>query len=107
MRTIDLKASHGWFNNLIDIGVIITAVLLWKLESPKRFYADPAMSLAISLVIFASAIPLSMCSRSVAFGYIQIFAALKSGRYLLEAAPVHLDLEKVTDDLLKVSTYYI
>jgi len=44
---------------MTDIGVIIAAVLIWKLESSKRFYADPAVSLLISLIIFASAIPLS------------------------------------------------
>ncbi len=43
----------------LDIGVIIAAVIMWKLESPKRLYADPAASLAISLIIFASAIPMS------------------------------------------------
>jgi len=42
------------------------------------------MSLAISLMIFASAIPLTK----------------KSGRILLEAAPSHLDLTKITEDLL-------
>ncbi len=44
-----------------DIGVVIAAVLLWKLDSPKRFYADPAASMIISFIIFASAIPLSKC----------------------------------------------
>lgn len=43
----------------IDIAVIISAVIIWKLHSPYRFYADPAVSLAISLIIFASAIPMS------------------------------------------------
>lgn len=69
-----------------NIGVIIVAVLLWKLDSPKRFYADPAMSLAISLVIFGSAIPLT----------------LRSGRILLESTPLHLDLAKVKEDLVTV-----
>ena len=42
-----------------DIGVIVAAVIFLKLSSPKRFYADPAVSLAISFIIFASAIPMS------------------------------------------------
>ena len=50
-----------------DVGVVIVAVLLWKLECPKRFYADPAMSLAISLVIFGSALPLSTHTRDPFF----------------------------------------
>lgn len=32
---------------------------MWKLHSPNRLYADPSVSLAISLIIFASAIPMS------------------------------------------------
>jgi len=48
------------------------------------FYADPAVSLAISLIIFVSAIPLT----------------LKSSRILLEASPIHLNLDNITEDLL-------
>lgn len=35
------------------------AIVIWKLDSHKKFYADPAMSLAIALIIFGSAVPLS------------------------------------------------
>jgi len=69
-----------------NIGVIVAAVIFLKLDSPKRFYADPAVSLAISLIIFCSAIPMT----------------LKSGRILLEASPIHLDLAKVKEDLLSI-----
>jgi zinc transporter 1 len=46
---------------LPDIGVIIAAVIMWKVDSQNsnRYYADPAASLLISLIIFASAIPMS------------------------------------------------
>ncbi|KAF5316208.1 hypothetical protein D9619_006417 [Psilocybe cf. subviscida] len=67
-----------------NIGVIIAAVIFLKLHTPKRFYADPAVSLAISLIIFGSAIPMT----------------LKSGRILLEASPTYLDLAKVKEDLI-------
>jgi len=69
-----------------NVGVILAAVIMWKTMSPKRFYADPAVSLAISLIIFASAVPLT----------------LKSGRILLDATPQHLDLERIRDDLTTV-----
>lgn len=46
-------------NTFIDIGVIIAAVLMWKLRSPIRFYADPVASMVISFIIFGTAIPLS------------------------------------------------
>ena len=42
-----------------DIAVILSAAIIWKLQSPYRFYADPAVSLFISLVIFGSAVPIS------------------------------------------------
>ncbi|KAJ7334267.1 putative CDF zinc transporter [Mycena albidolilacea] len=67
-----------------NVGVIVAGIVIWKLHSPSRFYADPAVSLAISLIIFSSAIPMT----------------IKAGRILLEAAPVELDLEKVREDLL-------
>lgn len=60
----DLPASFtaqpfNVYGHSIDIGVIIAAVIFLKLHTPKRFYADPAVSLAISLIIFGSAIPMS------------------------------------------------
>ncbi|KIM89680.1 hypothetical protein PILCRDRAFT_94955 [Piloderma croceum F 1598] len=67
-----------------NVGVIVGALVMWKTHSPARFYADPAVSLAISLIIFAGAIPLT----------------LKTGRILLEASPIHLNLDSITEDLL-------
>jgi zinc transporter 1 len=43
----------------IDVGVIVAAVIMWKLNTQFRFYADPAASLVISFIIAAGAIPLS------------------------------------------------
>lgn len=74
---------------LNNIGVIIAAFIMWKKNEPQsssRFYADPVASTLISLVIFTEAIHLT----------------LKSGRILLEATPLHLDLAKVKEDLLSV-----
>ncbi|KAJ3560393.1 hypothetical protein NP233_g10865 [Leucocoprinus birnbaumii] len=72
--------------SMADIGVIIAAVIMWKTSSPSRFYADPAVSLMISLMIFGGATPLT----------------LKSARILFEATPMNLGLEKVKEDLLTV-----
>ncbi|KAF5359364.1 hypothetical protein D9756_003590 [Leucocoprinus leucothites] len=63
-----------------NVGVIIAAVIMWKTQSSSRFYADPAISLMISFMIFGSAIPLT--------------------RILLEATPLYLGLSKVKEDLL-------
>jgi zinc transporter 1 len=51
------------FNNL---GVIIAAAIIWKTTFPARFYADPAASMGIGLVLILTAIKLGMCS---AFDY--------------------------------------
>ncbi|KAG1745226.1 cation efflux protein [Suillus lakei] len=69
-----------------NIGVIISAIIVWKVTAPSRFYADPAVSMMISFIIFGSAIPLTS----------------RSGRILLEAAPANLNLQLVKEDLLKV-----
>ncbi|KAJ7504298.1 CDF zinc transporter [Mycena galericulata] len=90
--TSKLQPNLGLFAVLIhllgdainNVGVIVAGLLIWKLDSPSRFYADPATSLGISLIIFASAIPMT----------------IKAGRILLEAAPLELDLDKVKEDLL-------
>ncbi|KAJ7642744.1 CDF-like metal transporter [Mycena polygramma] len=90
--TSTIQPNFGLFAVLIhllgdavnNVGVIVAGILIWKLYSPNRLYADPAVSLGISLIIFASAIPMT----------------IKTGRMLLEAAPVELDLEKVQEDLL-------
>jgi zinc transporter 1 len=68
------------FNN---IGVIISALVIWLTDSPKRFYIDPAISLYIALMILGTAIPLTR----------------RSGTILLEAAPEGVILENVKKDL--------
>ncbi|KAF8892244.1 CDF zinc transporter [Infundibulicybe gibba] len=85
-----------------NLGVIISALIIWKVQSPNRFYSDPAVSLAISFIIFASAIPMSPPLMIIFWNIFLLSLAMKSGRILLEATPLHLDLEKVKDDLIAV-----
>jgi zinc transporter 1 len=81
----------------------VAGILIWKLHSPSRFYADPAVSLGISLIIFASAIPMSAYHVLLSVTPFKLATpAIKAGRILLEAAPVELDLDKVREDLLTV-----
>ncbi|KAK7192061.1 cation diffusion facilitator family transporter [Paraphaeosphaeria sporulosa] len=68
------------FNN---IGVIISALVIWLTHSPKRFYIDPAISLYIALMILGTAIPLTR----------------RSGTILLESAPDGVVLDHVKKDL--------
>ena len=70
-----------------NIGVMIAAIAIWKAKSEKRFYADPAVSLFIAIMIFLSAVPL----------------VKNSGLILLQSAPLGVDLEDIKHDLEKVS----
>jgi hypothetical protein len=42
-----------------DIGVVIAALIMWLAPWESRYYADPGVSVAIGLIIFAGALPLS------------------------------------------------
>ena len=43
---------------LNNIGVIIAGTVIWKTSSPARFYADPAVGVAIAIMVLASSVPL-------------------------------------------------
>ncbi|KAH6643613.1 cation efflux system protein czcD [Boeremia exigua] len=66
-----------------NIGVIIAALIIWLTHSPSRFYADPAVSMWIAIMILISAIPLTK----------------RSGKILLQSAPLHVKIEDVKHDL--------
>jgi hypothetical protein len=51
---------HVLGDALNNIGVIIAGVLIWKSNSSKRFYADPAMSLVIGVMLILTALNLGM-----------------------------------------------
>ncbi|PWI67234.1 hypothetical protein PCL_04396 [Purpureocillium lilacinum] len=66
-----------------NIGVIISAVVIWKAEGEGRYYIDPAISVFIAIMIFLTAIPLTK----------------RSGSILLQIAPGGIDLEDVKYDI--------
>lgn len=78
---------HLFGDAINNIAVIISASVIWKLRSPIRFYADPTVSLFISLVIFGSAIPLTW----------------KAALMLLETTPSSIDLERIKDEILETA----
>jgi zinc transporter 1 len=43
-----------------NLGVIIAALVIWKATYDGRHYADPAVSMAIAIVILLSSLPLGM-----------------------------------------------
>ncbi|KAI1127092.1 cation efflux protein [Nemania abortiva] len=77
---------HVLGDALGNVGVIVTALIIWLTEWPGRYYADPAVSLFITLIILRSAIPLTKATSKV----------------LLQATPDHLDLDDVREDIQRL-----
>ena len=42
-----------------NLGVIIAGLVIWLADYHGRYYADPAVSMAIAVMIFFSSLPLS------------------------------------------------
>lgn len=72
-----------------NVGVIVSALVIWKAEGDARFYMDPAIGVFISIMIFCTAIPLTK----------------RSGDILLQIAPEGIDVADVRDDLEKVGAF--
>ncbi|KAK3383698.1 cation efflux protein [Lasiosphaeria ovina] len=66
-----------------NVGVIATALVIWLSDWKWRFYADPAVSLFITLIILRSAIPLTIAASKI----------------LLQATPDNIDLKEVREDI--------
>ncbi|KAI0126907.1 cation efflux protein [Xylariales sp. AK1849] len=66
-----------------NVGVIITALIIWLSDWPGKFYADPAVSLLITGIILKSALPLTFASAKV----------------LLQATPDNIDIQDIKDDI--------
>ncbi|GAB7356016.1 hypothetical protein MBLNU459_g6637t1 [Dothideomycetes sp. NU459] len=71
---------------LNNLGVIAAALIMKLLKSPNRMYADPALSMAIAIMISSSAIPLIR----------------KSGHILLGSAPPTLKVAELTRALKEI-----
>ncbi|KAK1966001.1 cation diffusion facilitator family transporter [Colletotrichum sublineola] len=70
-----------------NAGVIVAAVIIWRGNVDARFYADPAVSLFIALIIIASAWPL--CRRA--------------GHILMESTSPDVDLDNIRSEIIKMS----
>lgn len=69
-----------------NIGVMVAALIIWFVKGEQRMYADPAISMAIALMIFLTAIPL----------------VKNTGKVLLGHVPSNVDVEEVRHDIEKV-----
>jgi zinc transporter 1 len=66
-----------------NIGVIGSALFIWLTNYSWRFYADPLISLIITVIILLSAIPLCKAA----------------SRILLQATPEHLSIDDIAADI--------
>lgn len=69
-----------------NVGVIVSALIIWLTNSPGRFYADPAVSLFITLIILRSCIPLTSATAKI----------------LLQATPDHIDVNDIKEDIQSI-----
>ena len=74
---------HVMGDALGNLGVIITAIIIWKTEWPGRFYADPAVSLFITAIILKTSIPLTRATAKI----------------LLQATPDHISVSEIRQDI--------
>lgn len=66
-----------------NVGVIVSALIIWLAPWSGRFYADPAVSLFITIIILHSTIPLTLATANI----------------LLQATPDHLDVNNIKEDI--------
>lgn len=74
---------HVMGDALGNIGVIVTALIIWLTKFPGRYYFDPAISLVITVIILCSAIPLCKAA----------------SRILLQAVPHGIEVDDIRDDI--------
>ncbi|KAA8645030.1 cation diffusion facilitator family transporter [Aspergillus tanneri] len=89
-RNFDL-ALMGVFIHIMgdcanNLGVIIAGLVIWLADYRARYYADPAVSMAIAVMIFISSLPLIK----------------RSGLILLQSAPEGVEHEDVKHDLEQI-----
>ncbi|KAK7981129.1 hypothetical protein PG989_013586 [Apiospora arundinis] len=70
-----------------NIGVMVAAIIIWLVKGDQRMYADPAISMAISLMIFTSAIPLVKNTGKVLLGYVPNGIDVQEVRHDIEKVP--------------------
>ncbi|KAJ5218058.1 uncharacterized protein N7498_000157 [Penicillium cinerascens] len=74
---------HVMGDALGNIGVIVSALIIWLTDYEWRFYVDPGISLVITLIILASAIPLCKAA----------------SRILLQAVPPGMSIDHIKEDI--------
>jgi solute carrier family 30 (zinc transporter), member 1 len=66
-----------------NVGVIVSALIIWLTTWSGRFYADPAVSLFITIIILRSTVPLTSATAKI----------------LLQATPDHIEVQDIKEDI--------
>ncbi|CAN6645909.1 vacuolar zinc transporter Cot1p [Trichomonascus vanleenenianus] len=74
---------HVLGDALGNIGVMATALFIWKTDYSWKYYMDPVISLVITCIIFSSAMPLCRNASSI----------------LLQGVPQSIDADEVKEDI--------
>ncbi|KJZ77503.1 hypothetical protein HIM_03227 [Hirsutella minnesotensis 3608] len=74
---------HVLGDALGNVGVIITALIIWLTDWPGKNYADPTVSLIITAIILKTSIPLT----------------LATARVLLQATPENISVQEIRQDI--------
>ncbi|KAL4938226.1 hypothetical protein BDV06DRAFT_201392 [Aspergillus oleicola] len=74
---------HVMGDALGNIGVILSALVIWLTDYSWRYYVDPGISLVITIIILASAIPLCKAA----------------SRILLQAVPHGVSIDHIKEDI--------
>ncbi len=74
---------HVLGDALGNVGVIITALIIWLTDWPGKLYCDPAVSLFITLIILKTSIPLTRAT----------------SRMLLQATPENISVPEIRQDI--------
>ncbi|KHN96859.1 zinc homeostasis factor 1 [Metarhizium album ARSEF 1941] len=74
---------HVLGDALGNVGVIITALIIWLTDWPGKLYSDPAVSLVITAIILKTSIPLTRAT----------------ARVLLQATPENISIQDIRQDI--------
>lgn len=74
---------HVLGDALGNVGVIVTALVIWLTDWKYKLYTDPMVSLFITVIILRSALPLTFATAKI----------------LLQATPDHIDVNEIRQDI--------
>ncbi|PSR80395.1 cation efflux protein [Coniella lustricola] len=74
---------HVLGDALGNVGVIVTALIIWLTDLPGKYYTDPAVSLFITIIILKSALPLTFATSKI----------------LLQATPEGIEVQDIREDI--------